>query len=147
MKQWVQDFKQFAMRGNVVDMAIGIVVGAAFGKIVSTFVANIISPLIGLITGGVDFTKLQIILKHAVMEGDKVIKPELVIGYGAFIQTVLDFIIIAFAIFWVIRLMDRMVRKKQATRRPPTPPPPEGVLLLRELRDMLKSPPDQEQTK
>lgn len=137
MKQWVTDFKNFAMRGNVVDMAIGIVIGAAFGKIVSTFVANVVSPLLGLITGGVDFTKLKVVLRHAVMEGDKVVKPELTLGYGELIQTVFDFVIIAFAIFWVIRVMDKLVAKKKEAPAPP-PPTPEDVLLLREIRDMMK---------
>lgn len=138
MKQWVKDFKAFAMRGNVVDMAIGIVIGAAFGKIVSTFVATIISPLIGLITGGFNFMNLKIVLRHAVMEGDKVIKPELVLGYGELIQVTLDFIIVAFAIFWVIRIMDDLFKKKQEAAEATPPPTPEDVELLREIRDLLK---------
>ncbi|MEG1616329.1 MAG: large-conductance mechanosensitive channel protein MscL [Bacteroidales bacterium] len=139
MKQWVKDFKTFAMRGNVVDMAIGIVIGAAFGKIVSTFVASVISPLIGLITGGFNFTNLKIILRHAEMNGDTVVKPELVLGYGDLIQVILDFVIIAFAIFWVIRLMEKMVHKKTEETPPPPPPTPEDVVLLREIRDLLKA--------
>ncbi|MDO5571175.1 MAG: large-conductance mechanosensitive channel protein MscL [Bacteroidales bacterium] len=142
MKQWVQDFKQFALRGNVVDMAVGIVIGAAFGKIVSTFVATIISPLIGLLTGGFDFVNLKIVLRHAVMDGEKIVKPELVLGYGELITVILDFIIVAFAIFWVIRIMDKLVKqhKKEETPAPaPEPPTPEDVVLLREIRDLLKT--------
>jgi large conductance mechanosensitive channel protein len=138
--KWVQDFKQFALRGNVVDMAVGIVIGAAFGKIVSTFVANIISPLIGLLTGGFDFVDLKVVLREAVMEGDKVVKPELVLGYGELITVIIDFIIMAFAIFWVIRIMDKVIKQKKQEEEPaPVPPTPEDVELLREIRDLLKS--------
>lgn len=137
MKQWVSDFKQFAMRGNAVDMAVGIVIGAAFGKIVSTLVSAIISPIIALLTGGLDFMNLKIILRHAVMEGDKIIKPEVVLGYGELIQAILDFVIIALAIFWVIRLMGKIIKKKAEAPTPPAPTP-EDVVLLREIRDLLK---------
>lgn len=137
MKQWVSDFKQFAMRGNAVDMAVGIVIGAAFGKIVSTLVSAIISPIIALLTGGLDFMNLKIILRHAVMEGDKIIKPEVVLGYGELIQAILDFVIIALAIFWVIRLMGKMIKKKAEAPAPPAPTP-EDVVLLREIRDLLR---------
>ena len=137
MKPWVNDFKQFAIKGNAIDMAVGIVIGAAFGKIVSTLVSAIISPLIAIITGGMDFMNLKIILRHAVMEGDKIMKPEGALGYGELIQVTLDFIIVAFAIFWVLRLMGKLIRKKAEAPAPPAPTP-EDVVLLREIRDLLK---------
>ncbi|MEG1586508.1 MAG: large-conductance mechanosensitive channel protein MscL [Bacteroidales bacterium] len=137
MAQWISDFKQFAMRGNAVDMAVGIVIGAAFGKIVSTLVSAIISPVIALLTGGMDFMNLKIILRHAVMESDKIIKPEVALGYGELIQAILDFIIVAFAIFWVIRLIGKMQKKKEEAPAPPAPTP-DDVILLREIRDLLK---------
>ena len=95
MGKFLQEFKQFAMRGNVVDMAVGIIIGGAFGKIVSSVVGDIIMPAVGLLVGGVNFTDLKIVLKHAVMEGDKVITPAVSINYGNFLQVTLDFIIIA----------------------------------------------------
>lgn len=103
MKKILQEFKQFAMRGNVVDMAVGIIIGGAFGKIVSSIVADLIMPAVGLLVGGVNFTDLKITLKHAVMEGDKVISPAVSINYGNFIQVTLDFIIIAFAVFLLVK--------------------------------------------
>lgn len=136
MKQWVSDFKQFALKGNAVDMAIGIVIGAAFGKIVSTLVSAVISPLIALLTGGFDFMNLKIVLHHAVMEGDKIIRPEVAIGYGELVQAILDFVIVALAIFWVMRLMGKLIKKKAAEPAPPAPTP-EDVVLLRDIRDIL----------
>ncbi|MGL4292453.1 MAG: large-conductance mechanosensitive channel protein MscL [Bacteroidales bacterium] len=140
MKQWVSDFKEFAMRGNAVDMAIGIVIGAAFGKVVSTLVSSIISPFISLFTGGMDFSRMKLILRHAVMNGDAVVKPEVALGYGDLISAILDFVIIALVIFWIIRLMSKMSKKKDVTP-PPPPPTPEDVVLLREIRDYLKDNP------
>ena len=133
----LQEFKQFAMRGNVVDMAVGIIIGGAFGKIVSSVVADLIMPPIGLLVGGVNFTDLKITLKHAVMEGDKIITPAVSINYGNFIQVTLDFIIIAFAIFLLIKGMNSLSKKKEET--PPAPPaPPADIQLLTEIRDLLK---------
>lgn len=137
MQQWVNDFKQFAIRGNAVDMAIGIVIGAAFGKIVSTLVSAIISPIIALFTSGVNFMNLKIIVRHAIMEGDKVVRPEVAIGYGELIQAILDFIIVALVIFWIIRLFNKARKPKAETPAPP-PPTPEDIILLREIRDLLK---------
>ncbi|HOL35858.1 MAG TPA: large-conductance mechanosensitive channel protein MscL, partial [bacterium] len=99
----VREFKEFAMRGNVVDMAIGIIIGAAFGKIVSSLVADVIMPPIGVILGGVDFSNLAITIKHATVNS-----PAVVIGYGRFIQTLVDFIIIAFALFFVVRAINSL---------------------------------------
>lgn len=131
------EFKKFAMRGNVMDMAIGIVIGAAFGKIVSTLVANIIMPAIGMVTGGVDLGNLKIVLKDAVTDGEKVVKPAVTIDYGLLMNTIIDFVIIAFAIFLVIKLMNRLQRKQEAA--PPAPAaPPRQEVLLEEIRDLLK---------
>jgi large conductance mechanosensitive channel len=125
----LKEFREFAMRGNVVDMAVGIVIGAAFGKIVSSVVADIMMPPIGLLLGGVDFSGLAVALKAA--EGDT---PAVMWRYGAFIQTIVDFAIVAFAIFLVVKAMNRMQRKQEAA---PAPPPAE-VALLTEIRDELK---------
>ncbi len=129
----MKEFKEFAMRGNVIDMAIGIVIGAAFGKIVSSFVANVLMPPIGLLLGGVDFSNLQIVLKEAV--GDT---PAVAIKYGLFINTVIDFIIIAFAIFLVIKGINSF--KKKEEEKPAAPPAPsKEEVLLTEIRDILKA--------
>ena len=114
------------MRGNVVDMAVGIIIGGAFGKIVSSVVGDIIMPAVGLLVGGVNFTDLKIVLKQAVMEGDKVITPAVTINYGNFIQVTFDFIIIAFAIFMMVKGMNALNKKKteEAPAAPPAPPFP-----------------------
>ncbi|HEY0975169.1 MAG TPA: large-conductance mechanosensitive channel protein MscL [Solimonas sp.] len=133
----VQEFKEFAMRGNVVDLAVGVVIGAAFGKIVSSLVADVITPMIGLIVGGVDFSDLVITLKAAI--GDQ---PAVTIGYGKFIQTIFDFIIIAFAIFVAVKAINRLKRAEAAkpTAPPPPPAPSPEEKLLTEIRDLLKQP-------
>lgn len=128
----VQEFKKFAMRGNVVDMAVGIIIGAAFGKIVSSFVADVIMPPLGLLLGGVDFKDLAIVLKEAV--GDT---PAVVIAYGQFIQTIVDFLIIAFAIFMAIKVMNSLKAKEEEAPAAPPAPTKEEVLLT-EIRDILK---------
>lgn len=121
-----QEFKTFAMKGNVVDMAIGIIIGAAFGKIVTSLVTDILLPPIGLLIGGIDFSGLSIALKSGV-----------VIKYGLFINTVIDFIIVAFAIFLMIKTINRI--KKNEKERPSVPPSPsEEVVLLTQIRDLLK---------
>ena len=125
------EFKQFAMRGNVVDMAVGIVMGGAFGKIVSSFVADVLMPPIGLVLGGVDFSDLAVTLKPAA-EGAAAVMWK----YGAFIQTVVDFLIIAFAIFLVVKAMNTVIKKEEAA--PPAPPKPsKEEELLTEIRDAL----------
>ncbi|MGH8111886.1 MAG: large-conductance mechanosensitive channel protein MscL [Rhodanobacteraceae bacterium] len=126
---FASDFRAFVMRGNVIDMAVGIVIGAAFGKIVSSLVADVIMPPIGMITGGIDFSKLKVIIQNS-PDPKKVVS----INYGEFINTVITFIIIALAIFLVIRLIERLHPKKPAA---PAAPPPE-VALLTEIRDVLK---------
>lgn len=135
---FLSEFKQFAMRGNVVDLAVAVVVGGAFGKIVSSLVSDIIMPPIGLLLGGVSFSNLQIVLKHAVMEGDKVVHEAVAIRYGTFLETIIDFIIIAFAIFSVIKAMTVFKKKEEAAPAAP-PAPTKEEILLTEIRDILKS--------
>ena len=128
----VSEFKSFAMRGNVVDMAVGIVMGGAFGKIVSSFVADVLMPPIGLALGGVDFSDLAITLQDAQGEAAAV-----TINYGIFVQTVVDFLIIAFAIFLVVKAMNSVKKKEEAASPPPKPSKEEE--LLTEIRDALRA--------
>ena len=128
----MSEFKSFAMRGNVIDMAVGIVIGGAFGKIVSSFVNDVLMPPIGMMMGGVDFSDLAVVLKEASGEVAAV-----TLNYGSFIQTVVDFLIIAFAIFMVVKAMNNM--KKKEEEAPAAPPKPSAeVELLTEIRDSLK---------
>ncbi len=126
------EFRDFAMRGNVVDMAVGIVIGGAFGKIVSSFVNDVLMPPIGLAVGGVDFSQLSMILKEATAEAEAV-----TLNYGAFIQTVVDFVIIAFAIFMVVKAMNNLKKKEEAAPAAPPKPSAEETLLT-EIRDLLR---------
>ncbi|MBU1702646.1 MAG: large-conductance mechanosensitive channel protein MscL [Candidatus Eisenbacteria bacterium] len=128
----MKEFKTFAMRGNVIDMAVGIVIGGAFGKIVSSLVADLIMPPIGLLLGNVNFTALVITLKGATAEAAAV-----TLNYGKFIQTIVDFIIVAFAIFMVIKAMNSLKKKEEEAPKAPPAPPKEEVLLT-EIRDLLK---------
>jgi len=125
------------MRGNVLDLAIGVIIGGAFGKIVSSLVDKVIMPPIGLILGKVNFVDLKFVLQPAVMQGEKVIEPEVALGYGAFLQTIIDFVIIAFCIFMVIKIYQAAVKKSEEAPPPPAPPTKEEVLLT-EIRDLLK---------
>jgi large conductance mechanosensitive channel len=129
----VKEFKEFAMRGNVVDLAVGIVIGAAFGKIVSSLVGDVIMPPLGLVIGGVDFSNLEITLKSAA-DGAAGVS----LRYGAFIQSIFDFTIVAFAIFVVVKAINRLKRKKEEAPAPP-PAPTKQEVLLAEIRDLLKS--------
>ncbi|MBN1445710.1 MAG: large-conductance mechanosensitive channel protein MscL [Candidatus Omnitrophica bacterium] len=128
----VKEFREFAVKGNVVDMAVGIIIGAAFGKIVSSFVGDVIMPPIGAFLGGVDFAALAVTVKAA--SGDN---PAVLLNYGKFIQTVVDFMIIAFAIFFAVKAMNSIKKKEQAAPAAPPPPSKEEVLLA-EIRDLLK---------
>ncbi|MCZ7836947.1 large-conductance mechanosensitive channel protein MscL [Atlantibacter hermannii] len=128
----LKEFREFAMRGNVVDLAVGVIIGAAFGKIVSSLVADIIMPPLGLLIGGIDFKQFALTLRPAV--GDT---PAVVMHYGVFIQNVFDFIIVAFAIFMAIKLINRLNRKKKEEPKAPPAPTKEEVLLT-EIRDILK---------
>lgn len=128
----LQEFKEFAIKGNAVDMSVGIIIGAAFGKIVSSLVADVVMPPIGVLVGGVDFTNLAITIKEA--SGDA---PAVMLKYGSFLQAVVDFTIIAFAIFLVIKLINQL-KKKQVEAPAPAPEPTKEELLLTEIRDLLK---------
>ncbi|MFQ2347877.1 MULTISPECIES: large-conductance mechanosensitive channel protein MscL [Aeromonas] len=129
----IQEFKAFASRGNVIDMAVGIIIGAAFGKIVSSFVGDVIMPPIGLILGGVDFSDLAVPLKAA--EGSA---PAVVIAYGKFIQTIIDFLIISFAIFMGLKAINTLKKKQEEEAAAPAGPTKDQELLT-EIRDLLKS--------
>ena len=133
----MQEFKEFAMRGNVVDMAVGIVIGGAFGKIVSSFVGDIIMPVIGSATGGMDFSSLAYEIQAATTtpEGEEI--PAVAINYGIFINSVIDFVIIAFAIFMVVKAMNKAKKQFEEEQEAAPAAPPEDVVLLREIRDSL----------
>ena len=130
----VSEFKEFIARGNVVDLAVGVVIGAAFGKIVTAFVDKIIMPPIGLLVGGVDFSKWAWTLKEATVDAAGKEVPAVAIGIGEFLNTVIQFVIVAFAIFLLVKAVNRLHRKPEAAPAAPT----EDVLLLREIRDALK---------
>ena len=132
----LSEFKQFAVKGNVIDLAVAVVIGAAFGAIVTSFVNDIVMPPIGMATGGVDFSELKLVLSEPVMAGDKVIKAGASINYGNFIQTIVNFLIIALAIFSMVKGINAMKRKEEAA--PATPTPSKEELLLTEIRDLLR---------
>ncbi|CAK7029411.1 large-conductance mechanosensitive channel protein MscL [Bacteroides rodentium] len=138
---FLQEFKAFAMKGNVIDMAVGVVIGGAFGKIVSSIVADVIMPPIGLLVGGVNFTDLKWVLKPAVLEDGKEVAAAVTLNYGNFLQVTFDFLIIAFSIFMFIKLLTKLTEKKkeEAPATPPAPPAPsKEEVLLTEIRDLLK---------
>lgn len=131
---FVYEFKTFAMRGNVMDMAVGIIIGGAFGKIVSSFVTDVIMPPIGLLVGGVDFSNIKIVMKQAVAES-----PAVTLNIGTFINTVIDFVIIAFAIFLMIKAMNNLKKREEEPAPAPAAPEPSAEeKLLTEIRDLLK---------
>jgi len=134
----IQEFKEFAIKGNVVDMAVGIIIGGAFGKIVTSLVNDVIMPPIGMIIGGVNFNGLRLVLKSATVDAAGVASPEVAINYGAFIQVLFDFIIVAFCIFMMIKGLNSLKKKKEEA--PATPPAPtKEEVLLTEIRDLLKN--------
>jgi len=130
-----KEFKEFAMRGNVIDLAVGVVIGGAFGKIVSSLVDQLIMPPIGYITGGIDFSEMKWVLKPADNSNPAHKIAEVAIGYGTFINTLIQFIIIAFAIFLVVKAINKLTRRQEAAPAPP----PADVVLLTEIRDLLKT--------
>ena len=137
---FLQEFKAFAMKGNVIDMAVGVIIGGAFGKIVSSIVADVIMPPIGLLVGGVNFTDLEWVLKPAEMVDGKEIAA-VPLNYGNFLQVTFDFLIIAFSIFMFIKLLTKLTenKKEEAPAAPPAPPAPsKEEVLLTEIRDLLK---------
>ena len=142
----VKEFKEFAVKGNMLDMAVGIIIGGAFGKIVSSLVNDVLMPPLGMLLGKVDFTNLKAVLQkgqEAVMDGVNVVTPavsEVSINYGMFIQNIIDFIIVAFCIFLVIKAMNNLKKKEEAAPAAPAAPPPpsDEAVLLKEIRDLLK---------
>ena len=144
MKKFMEEFKAFAMRGNVLDMAVGVVIGGAFGKITASLVNDIIMPLVSILTGGVDFSSWKWVLKEAVMEGSEVVDPEIAVNFGNLISVILDFIIIAFAVFCMVKAINKMhdkLSKPEPEAEPETeedPEPTKEELLLAEIRDLLK---------
>lgn len=147
MKKFTEEFKAFAMRGNVLDMAVGVVIGGAFGKITTSLVNDIIMPLVSILTGGVDFSAWKWVLKEAVMEGSEVVAPEIAVNFGNLISVILDFIIIAFAVFCMVKAINKMhemhdkLSKPEPEAEPETeedPEPTKEELLLAEIRDLLK---------
>ncbi len=135
------EFKQFIARGNVMDMAVGVIIGGAFGKISTSLVNDVIMPVVSMLTGGVDFSNWKVVLKAAVAGADGVIDPatEVAIRYGSFLATILDFLIIAFAVFCLIKAINSFHRKKEEEAAPPAPPEPSNEeKLLGEIRDLLK---------
>jgi large conductance mechanosensitive channel len=136
----IRDFKEFAMKGNVIDMAVGIIIGAAFGKIISSLVSDVIMPPIGLLVGGIDFKDIAFNMKDAVMDPatGKVIKEAVTLKIGNFIQTVVDFVIVAFAIFMMIEGVANLSKKKAAEAPAAPPAPTKEQELLTEIRDLLK---------
>ena len=143
MKKFFEEFKAFAMRGNVVDMAVGVVIGGAFGKITTSIVNDIIMPVISLLTGGVDFTEWKWVLKEAVLDAEGVVtSAEVAVNYGNLISIILDFIIIAFAVFCLVKSLNSLHRKEEEPapepEPEPAPPAPTTEELLAEIRDLLK---------
>ena len=140
MKKFFNEFKQFAMRGNVIDLAVGVVVGGAFGKITNSLVNDIIMPAVSMLTGGVNFNDWKLVLKEAVVENGEEIASAVSINYGTLISTIIDFIILAFAVFCMVKAINSLHRKKEeAPAAPPAPPKPSAEeKLLTEIRDLLR---------
>ena len=136
----IKEFKEFAMRGNVIDMAVGVVIGAAFGKIISSLVDDIIMPLVGVATGGMNFTDYKFVIQQAVIDGttQEVIKPEVTLNWGTWLQTIVDFLIVAFCIFIAIKAINQLKRKEAEPAPEAAPEPTKEEVLLTEIRDLLK---------
>lgn len=137
MGKFISDFKDFALKGNVMDMAVGVIIGAAFGKIVSSLVDDIIMPVMGYLTGGVNFSEFKYVITPGVTDGTEVITPEVAVTWGAFVQNIVDFIIIAFCIFLAIKFIQRLRRKKEEEVAPAAPAGPTQEELLTQIRDIL----------
>lgn len=136
--KFLSDFKAFAMRGNVVDMAVGVIIGGAFGKIVTSLVNDVIMPVIGKLIGGINFTDLKWVITEATKDATGADVPEVALCYGNFIQTMIDFLIIAFSIFVFISIIGKLSRKKKEEAPAPAPEPSAEEKLLAEIRDLLK---------
>ena len=144
MKKFLKEFKEFAMRGNVLDMAIGVVIGGAFGKITTSLVNDVFMPLVGLLIGGIDLSKLNVMLKPAVVDAaGEVTKEAVTLGVGTFLVTILDFILVAFCIFLMIKAINtfraKLAKKEEAAPAPEEPAGPTSEELLTEIRDLLKN--------
>ena len=137
MKKFFSEFKEFAMKGNVVDMAVGVIIGAAFGKIVTSLVNDIIMPAIGVLTGGTNFSEHKWVIQQAVMQGTEVVTPEVAITWGAFVQAIVDFLIVAFCIFVAIKFVNQLKHKPEPEPEA-APAGPTQEELLTEIRDLLK---------
>ena len=144
MKKFFEEFKTFAMRGNVVDMAVGVVIGGAFGKISTSIVNDIIMPCVSMLTGGIDFQNWKIVLKEAVLNAEGVLDPttEVAIKFGSTIAVIVDFIIVAFAVFCMVKFLNNLHKEKEEPapepEPEPAPPAPTTEELLAEIRDLLK---------
>ena len=139
---FLKEFKEFAVKGNVMDMAVGVIIGGAFGKIVTSVVNDIIMPPIGLLIGGVDFSDMKLTMKQQVLDATgEVVSPAVTWNYGAFIQQVVDFTILAFCVFMMVKVMNKLLKKEEAKPAPaPAPPAPsKEEVLLTEIRDILKN--------
>lgn len=139
------EFKEFISKGNVIDMAVGVIIGGAFTKIVNSLVSDLIMPALGLLTGDINFSNLKIVLAEAVMEGETVVKEELAIRYGVFLDALLNFLLIAIAVFIMVKIINtarekaEKLKKKKAEEAPAAPPAPDPqIVLLTEIRDLLK---------
>lgn len=141
MSNFIKEFRDFALKGNVVDMAVGVIIGGAFGKIVSSLVNDIIMPGLGVLTGNVNFNEYKLVLREAVMDGTTVVTPEVAITWGAFVQTIFDFVIIAFCIFVAIKAMSRLRKAEkiaaEAAAEEQAPAGPTTEELLTQIRDLL----------
>ena len=134
----LREFREFAMRGNVVDLAVGIIIGAAFTTIVNSLVKDVIMPPLGMATGGVDFADKKLVMRDALFEGERIVRPAVTVNYGNFINAIIQFLIVAFAIFMVVKAMNTARRKPEPT--PDVPPAPtKDQELLTEIRDVLRS--------
>lgn len=145
MKKFISDFKEFALKGNIVDMAVGVIIGGAFGKIVSSLVADIVTPLISMLTGSVNLTNLKCVLKEAVLEGGEIVKEEVAITYGNFIQSIIDFLLIALSIFIVLRLIMNAqkkfdeLKKKEEVAEEEAAPEENELSVLKEIKELLQN--------
>lgn len=143
----IGEFKAFISRGNVLDMAVGLIIGSAFTAIVNSLVSDILMPLLGMVTGKIDFTEFKIILQEAVLDGETVVTPEVAVKYGSFIQFIINFVLIAFSVFIIVKIINVMRTKAEALKKkeeeekkaaePPKPDP--QIELLTEIRDLLKN--------
>lgn len=139
MNKFLTDFKEFAMKGNVVDLAVGVIIGGAFGKIVTSLVNDVLMPVIGYFTGGVNFSEHRWVIQEAVTKGEEIITPEIALSWGVFVQAIVDFLIVAFCIFCMVKFIMRLKKEKEAEVVEEVTEPSEEIKLLSEIRDLLKN--------